>query len=168
MSVYLEIKMKKFLLVLSAVLALSSVSFANDKYPQGPNDDLTPGKLCDKPTEFRYPEHVAYCSRKVDTNTKKAIIITYDDKLGYQIETMPRVQFKIDHLIPLCAGGSNDEDNLWPQHQTVYAITDPMEPAVCGKMAEGKLSQAHAVELVLRGKHNLDEVPEIMKEINSL
>ena len=80
---------------------------------------------------------------------------------------MDRMKFKIDHFIPLCMGGSNDKSNLWPQHESVYKITDPLEPAMCNKMAEGKLLQAEAIDLIKYAKQHLDEVPRILREIES-
>jgi hypothetical protein len=81
---------------------------------------------------------------------------------------MNRGDFKIDHLIPLCAGGANSEENLWPQHKSVYAITDPLEPIVCQKMQDGKLLQADAVKLILQAKMHLEEVPAIIKQVKAL
>jgi hypothetical protein len=68
----------------------------------------------------------------------------------------------------LCAGGANSEDNLWPQHKSIYEITDPVEPLLCQKMLEGKLKQSDAVKLILLAKTNLDQVPAIIKKLNSL
>ena len=81
---------------------------------------------------------------------------------------MPRADFKIDHYIPLCAGGSNDESNLWPQHESVYQITDPLEPLVCEKMAAGKLTQAQAIELVRQAKNDLSKADVIINHVDSL
>ncbi|MBC7537554.1 MAG: hypothetical protein H7281_01940 [Bacteriovorax sp.] len=81
---------------------------------------------------------------------------------------MDRKDFKIDHLIPLCAGGANSTENLWPQHKTVYEITDPLKPVLCQKMQAGKLLQVDAVKLIIQAKMNLDQVSTIMKKLNSL
>jgi hypothetical protein len=35
-------------------------------------------------------------------------------------------------------------------------------------MAEGRLKQAHAIELIHRAKNNLDQVPAVMAELNAL
>jgi len=81
---------------------------------------------------------------------------------------MNRMDFKIDHFIPLCAGGSNDPVNLWPQHKSVYQQTDPVEPLLCQRMLEGKLSQTDAVKLIMRAKLDLNQVPVVMKILNGL
>lgn len=158
----------KFLILVNSLLLSTSLFAFGTSYPTGPDLKLTPGKLCDKPTAYRYPEHVAYCDRDVTYETKEALIKTYDTQLGFNIESMNRADFKIDHLIPLCAGGSNDTVNLWPQYKNVYEVTDPVEPLICDKMAAGRLSQADAVKFVLRAKMDLTQVPAVLKQLNSL
>ena len=154
---------------LSFSLGMPSGAVAGDAaYPRGPELETTPGSLCQRGTTFRYPEHVRYCDRDVDSKLKNEIIQDYDRRLGYSIRSMPRGQFKIDHFIPLCAGGSNDRDNLWPQHKTVYNVTDPLEPLVCQKMASGRLKQADAVRMVREAKTDLSKISTIMKHLNSL
>jgi len=156
-------------LLTSALILSSSLAFADDsRFPTQPDAQLTPGAVCTHPDSYRYPEHIAYCSRAVDSQTKKDIIAQYDRERGFQIESMNRGDFKIDHYIPLCAGGANDRDNLWPQHKSVYAITDPLEPAICNQMAAGKLTQARAIEIIKQGKAHLDQVPDLLKQVNSL
>ncbi len=151
------------------IIILTNYTFAfGPLFPDGPNLVVTPGKLCDKPSSYRYPEHIAYCIRDVSYETKEFLIKRYDTQLGFKIESMNRIDFKIDHFIPLCVGGSNDIANLWPQHKSIYEITDPVEPLVCQKMAEGKLKQADAVNLIIKAKTNLGSVPEVMTYLNRL
>ena len=159
-----------FKALLFVVLSLStSISLADrqQRFPTGPNLEITPGDVCHHADEYRYPEQIAYCVRNVDSQLKKEIIREYDQDFGYSIQQMDRMKFKIDHFIPLCMGGSNDKSNLWPQHESVYKITDPLEPAMCNKMAEGKLLQAEAIDLIKYAKQHLDEVPRILREIES-
>ncbi len=158
----------KFLVFINALLISTSLFAFGQNFPTGPNLQITPGKLCDRPSGYRYAEHIAYCERDVTYETKESLIRDYDQRLGYHIQLMSRGEFKIDHLIPLCAGGSNDVVNLWPQHKSVYEITDPVEPLVCQRMLEGKLKQADAVRLILQAKTNLAQVPAVMKILNSL
>lgn len=140
----------------------------NREFPIGPDHSTTPGEVCKNPDSYRYPEKIPYCSRKVDTSTKWKVIERYNTELGYHIDPKERSSYKIDHLIPLCMGGSNTESNLWPQHKSVYAITDPLEGPACEKMAAGKLLQKRAIELIREAKDNLDRAPAILKEIQSL
>lgn len=156
-------------LLTSALILSSSLAFADDsRFPTQPDAQLTPGETCTHPDSYRYPEHIPYCSRNVDTQTKKDIIAQYDRERGFHVGSMDRGDFKIDHYIPLCAGGSNERDNLWPQHKSVYAITDPLEPAICNQMAAGKLKQERAIEIIRQAKTHLDQVPDLIKQVNSL
>lgn len=137
-------------------------------YPKGPDPELTPGSLCTHPDELRYPEKIKYCRRDVGSSTKRHVISVYDKTRSFHIGEMKRVDFKIDHYIPLCMGGSNREDNLWPQHRTVFEITDQMEFVSCEKLKAGLISQKEAIGLIRRGKQNLSDVPEIMDYLEAL
>lgn len=162
------IKKTGVLFVFIWVQIFATLLFASEPYPQYPNPQLTPGEVCQTPNERRYPERIAYCRRNVDKETKVQIIKNYDEQLGYNIQKMPRNKFKIDHYIPLCMGGSNNSDNLWPQHETIYVQTDTLEFEACEKMSHGRLQQARAIELIKRAKNYLHEVPSILQHIRSL
>lgn len=153
--------------VLLFVFFTSSVVFALPSFPIAPDPQLTPGSLCRSSTKVRYPERIKYCKRDVSGGRKRGIFVKYD-QMGYRTGSMDRQLFKIDHYIPLCAGGSNEESNLWPQHFSVYRITDQLEEQVCLRMAEGKLSQKNAVELIKKAKNNLSLAPEIEAYVRSL
>lgn len=156
-------------LVSLTFVVLSTFAFSQEeKFPKGPDSILTPGVLCNRPDSQRYKEQINYCERSVDSQTKKEIIATYDRERNFQIRQMQRSQFKIDHYIPLCMGGANERDNLWPQHQSIYDVTDPLEPVLCEKMAEGKLLQRDAVLLIKRAKNNLAEAQDILERARAL
>lgn len=160
--------MKIYFALLGFLASATGFCFEVSGFPTSPDQSLTPGSLCDRPNQKRYPEGIPYCSRDVKSELKKEIMREYDAKLGYRVTQMERAAFKIDHYIPLCMGGSNNQDNLWPQHVTVYNITDPLEPVFCGKMAAGRLRQADAIELLRRAKNNLADVPAILKQVEGL
>ncbi len=159
--------MFKSAVLFAVVMVCSTMSFAKDDFPKGPDASVTPGALCDSPDSYRYPEHIKYCSRDVSSGTKREIFVRYD-QMGYRTRSMNRQDFKIDHYIPLYAGGSNDERNLWPQHKSIYVITDDLEALVCEKMAEGRLKQKDAVNLIIQAKNHLDEVPDIEAQVRAL
>lgn len=174
---YLGVSLKKSIASLFLALCLTpSLSLASDsfnakqaaRFPQGPNVEITPGSVCDRANSYRYPEKIAYCERNVKSDLKRAIIAQYDRELGYRIQSMDRQAFKIDHYIPLCMGGSNQPDNLWPQHVSVYEITDPLEQILCEKMAHGVLKQAQAIDLIKEAKNDLDRAPEVYDYAQSL
>lgn len=153
-------------LTLVLTVATSSGLVNGMAYPKGPNPQVTPGALCMTADAYRYPERIKYCNRDVATDLKADIIQTYDRQFGYEIYKMSRLKFKIDHYIPLCMGGANERSNLWPQHESVYTITDPLEALICEKMSRGRLKQADAILLIKTAKNNLDRVPAITATVN--
>ena len=157
----------KMILILLATTFLALASYAAD-YPQNPETSITTGKLCEKSQVTRYPEKIPYCERDVSWQTKEILMKEYDQKFNYHIMKLPRSDIKIDHFIPLCAGGSNDISNLWPQHKTVFAISDPLEPVICEKMAVGRLKQKEAISLIIEAKMNLDRTSKILQYVNGL
>lgn len=159
--------MKKSLALFAMMFVVSIGASAMEAFPKGPDQTLTPGDLCHRPDTYRYPERVAYCERNVSSDEKREIFSKYD-QLGFRTRSMNRADFKIDHYIPLCAGGSNDESNLWPQHKTIYVITDDLEALICEKMSAGRLLQKDAVTIIVEAKNNLDRVPSIMARVRAL
>ena len=148
----------------------SHAAFTGDtrggSFPVGPAMDITPGSMCTCPDSYRYPEHIPYCTRNVSSSTKAQVIQTYDRSFGYQIEAMNRQDFKIDHFIPLCMGGSNSSNNLWPQHKTVYEITDSIEQKLCELMAAGRFTQADSMALMRRVKTDLSQAAAVHQRID--
>lgn len=150
-------RLSKF--ITAIFLTLSTATALAAGYPMGPDSRLTVGDLCEHGDSHRYEEKIEYCRRNVTSSKKWEIIDNYEE-LGYEIRRYGRENFKIDHLIPLCAGGSNDESNLWPQHRDVYEQTDKIEEMSCRLMAQGKLAQADAVALILEVKKNLEKAAQ--------
>ena len=129
---------------------------------------MTPGSTCTRPNAQRYAERINYCNRNVSSSLKARVFENYS-RLGFELlDRFDRAEFKIDHYIPLCMGGSNEEDNLWPQHRHVYEVTDPLEQVACEKMAQGKLLQRDAIHLIRQGKADLGAVDKIFRQIQSL
>ena len=60
--------------------------------------------------------------------------------------------YEIDHLIPLCLGGSDDDSNLWPQPRRSMEGTwnaeakDRLERLMCNMVCEGQIDIATAQE----------------------
>lgn len=150
-----------------ALLVLATTASAAD-FPTSPNSRLTPGSLCHASSQLRYPERIRYCSRSVSSAQKREVIARYDRELGYRVGARDRSQFKVDHYIPLCMGGSNHSDNLWPQHMSVYQYTDKLEQVACEKMSDGHLSQREAIEYIKRAKANPVQAPRICDQVARL
>ena len=146
----------------------ATASFSSSYFTAGnmPELTMTPGKLCDRPTEHRYPAEIPYCRRDVTTGTKNAVFRQYG--IDFRDSGTSRADYKIDHLIPLCAGGSNDITNLWPQPKSAYTITDPLEPLLCEQLSEGKIKQEEIVTLIIEAKTHLDRVDSIISYVNRM
>jgi hypothetical protein len=139
---------------------------ASEGYPTAPLLEVTPGDLCKTPQEFRYPEHIAYCGRDVSRRTKDEVIKAYEELLGPFVQRLGRENFKIDHFIPLCMGGSNDPENLWPQYEAIYARTDGIERSLCKRLESGSITHAEAVTIVRDVKIRIDRVDDTLRSLN--
>lgn len=137
------------------------------KYPIQPDPEMTPGKLCERGTK-RYAQQITYCERNVSGGEKNAIIKDYDQELGFKIQTMDRGAFKIDHFIPLSIGGSNDVENLWPQHKSVYAYSDRLELLLFQAMEADKIAQAKAIEVIKECKLDLPKCAGLEDYVSGL
>ncbi len=136
-------------------------------FPDGPDMRRTPGALCESET-YRYPSKIRYCKRNVDSKLKNKIITEYDKEFDFDIQKMPRGDFKIDHFIPLSIGGANAEGNLWPQHKTVYKYSDPLESHVANLIATDKISQDEAIRVIKECKLNLDRCADLQHYLEGL
>lgn len=154
--------------MLFLVTLLSSFSQALLPYPTSPDARLTVGSLCDQAVEYRYPERIKYCGRDVSTHEKDLVIQAYQRTAGYPILQVGRDKFKIDHYVPLCMGGSNNMNNLWPQHQSIYVYTDPLEALGCQKLSLGKIKQAAVIALIFQAKKNPALSQRIYQVMNAL
>lgn len=158
------------LIALAIVLSTSSAfaGIGKEWYPKHPDPRLTPGSYCNgnQPTDRR--GRPSTCERNVDGGDKWDVIREYNQRLGYDINPGNRTQFKIDHLIPLCFGGGNDKENLWPQHQTVYVITDDIEHIGCEKLRGGRISQIKVIELLLSAKRDHSKAEQVLSYLKGL
>jgi len=70
----------------------------------------------------------------------------------YGLPPGPHPDYEIDHLIPLCLGGSDDPSNLWPQprrsiEETWNAeVKDQLERLMCNMVCDGQIDIATAQE----------------------
>ncbi len=156
------------ILILTFISTMASAAPLQGRFPVGPNPQMTPGALCVNSISYRYPERIKYCSRDVLFSLRNQIIAKYDRQLGFDIYKMPRGEFKIDHFIPLSIGGSNDETNLWPQHKSVYAYSDPLEFDVANLISRGQIKQSEAIRVIKECKLNLGRCAELGAYLKSM
>ena len=146
---------------------LTHAEILDPEYPLAPIPQLTPGELCSSPTEYRYQENIPYCERDVAYELKEQVFNEYR-LAGFLIPANERSSYKIDHFIPLCAGGANTFENLWPQHKTIYEITDSLEVLACEKLKLGKINQRNVVALIKKAKMNLNQVRSVRDQLARL
>lgn len=158
-------RLMKIILV-SLLFAVSANSFAGNAYPRFPDLTITPGSLCHTPDTHRYPEQIPYCERALNSFDKELVFMAYR-KIGFSLSG-ERSQYKVDHFIPLCAGGSNEMDNLWPQYYTISKLTDSLEALGCEVLGKGNITQKELVELIIHAKLNTKEVPVVLKQLKKL
>lgn len=137
-------------------LLISNSVFADfimqPEFPMTPDAELTPGSLCDLPNDYRYPEKIPYCNRDALAVGIKEVVFQVYRNHGFILNPQSRIDYKIDHMVPLCAGGSNYENNLWPQHVSIYTLTDPLESLGCEKLRQGKIKQAELIKKITSAK----------------
>lgn len=134
------------------IFAFSSTSFSATASPTGlpvhhPDFKQTPGLLCStKDPDYSgpdYPEKIARCNRNILDSEKLKVANSYGN--------IPRAdwpKYEFDHLLPVCAGGSNNAENLWPQILGEAKKKDVLEVDICLAMKAGTLKQADAVQKI--------------------
>lgn len=130
------------LLILCASTAFSATE--HTQYYYLPNSQLTPGVVETIDKEKVCTEHYTDTARHV---TKKMLRTVYE---RYNVQKdQCKLGCKVDHLIPLAIGGSNDIQNLWPHEYgaewTVYEKTRlevRLRKAVCKENMDIEAAQA--------------------------
>lgn len=121
-------------------------------YPLTPVPHQTPGDICSPSDvhfeEYRYPEQIAYCRRQVSTSLKSYIYKQYKISASYQDN------YTIDHMIPLSIGGSNQIQNLWPEHYKVKALRPHLEYKVYLSLRDAEITQVEAINIIRYAKFN--------------
>lgn len=138
-------------LLLAALISSSMSVFAYD-FPTEPDPKLTTGDLCDPSNPdfggYRYAEKIAYCNRNVDSNMKKKV---YE---AYGVPEKCRKRYTVDHFLPLSMGGSNEFENLWPEHKNVKATRQDLEQEMFNQMRTGQIKQEQALKVIVEAKLN--------------
>ena len=121
--------------------------------PTYPDPVLTPGVFDDNVTQSSVQKTICKANetaevRRVTEKMKREVFARYHldyDKL--------RKAYEVDHFIPLCVGGANDIENLWPQRWS------PKPGA-----REKDIVESHLHKKICEGDLSLDEAQEIIKQ----
>jgi hypothetical protein len=113
----------------------------------GPLPEVTPGLICTvEDPDFDglvYSEKIPHCKRNVSESDKRRVAASYGN--------VPRPEWKnyeFDHLIPLCAGGSNDLRNIWMQPIEEALSKDKLEVQICNGLRSGTMTHETALQKV--------------------
>ena len=112
-----------------------------------PNPQLTPGVLCTaNDPDFKgydYPSKIPRCNRKISNLEKTEVAKNYGN-----IPASQWLNYEFDHFMPLCAGGANSIQNLWPQPIAEAKQKDVIEVQVCTALKAGTLTQDQALQKI--------------------
>ncbi|MBC7457392.1 MAG: hypothetical protein H7235_03880 [Bdellovibrionaceae bacterium] len=112
-----------------------------------PDPKLTKGVLCTPQDPdfkgFDYPSKVARCNRNILDSEKAAVAKAYGN-----IPQADWPKYEFDHYLPLCAGGSNNIQNLWPQPIAEAKQKDVIEVQVCSALKAGTMTQTVALQKI--------------------
>ena len=124
-----------------------------------PDERRTPGKLCTADDasfqEYRYDEQIPYCRRNVTEAEKRRVAAAY----GVAWER--RREYEFDHRVPLCMGGSNDDENIWPQPLDEAHEKDKLEDSLCRLLRGGTIRQKKAVAQMLAWPERASLTPPV-------
>jgi hypothetical protein len=139
----------KILLFIAVLLCVSAQASAQAQYGRHggidlPDDKVTPGVIAT--TERKAIVSVAWGkdARHVTQKMKVAACVAYGVP-----GKCPGKGWEIDHRVPRCAGGADDERNLWPQRAPEFHWKDRLETRVCKEIKQGKISVADAQAIFL-------------------
>lgn len=130
-------------LVISALFLFSAWAAQASSIQPG----LTPGVLCTvQDPDFQsldYAEQIPRCIRNVSQAEKFRIAAAYGG-----IPQSDWSKYEFDHLLPLCAGGSDAIGNVWPEPIAEAHEKDKLENAICREMRAGRMTQAQAIQKI--------------------
>jgi hypothetical protein len=112
-----------------------------------PDPTLTPGAV-------RSADAGEICA--TDTRALRHWSRERDDRImeEYGLPTGPHPTVEIDHLIPLCLGGSDDDKNLWPQPRRLpepqwnAERKDDLEAKLCQMVWNGEIAVTEAQQSI--------------------
>ena len=136
---------------LLAAIVLAGVAAPAFAFDVSPDPDSTEGSVrigghdravaCGHAKEYRGP---------MSADRRDEVLLRYGLPAG------PHPDYEIDHLIPLCLGGSDDFSNLWPQPRRSVEpkwnaeAKDRLERLMCEMVCKGQLDISMAQEAIAK------------------
>lgn len=100
------------------LLAVGTVNAQESPYHHMPDRKLTPGVIASTDVSLICEKDYPARSRKVSSSLRNKIYLMHG-----VVKSECRGDCKIDHLVPLAVGGSNDPQNLWPhEYGASYSV----------------------------------------------
>jgi hypothetical protein len=136
----------KLLAIILLAGALAAPAFA---FEIRPNPNLTGGSVRIDGHDVQATCGHSKAHRGSMTHARRDEILT---RYGLPPGTHP--DYEIDHLIPLCLGGSDDPSNLWPEPRRTIEpkwnaeAKDRLERFICDMVCSGQLDIATAQEAI--------------------
>ena len=123
---------RRFLLTVAllAALAISASGQQTGTPPILPDAKLTPGDTLEVSLNDIRQSGYSSRVRNVPISVKREVYAAYG------IERWGKGEYEIDHLVPLCIGGSNSKKNLWPES----CLTAPWNAKVKNRLERRLLS----------------------------
>jgi hypothetical protein len=118
--------------VLIGLLAIGfTISATAQDFPLRPDDSLTPGVVAstDADDVCGIVDGLTYSKRHRHTSPE----LKREVYAAYHVDHAGR-EFEMDHRVPLCLGGADVRENLWPQagwQHPSYHDKDVLEETVC-------------------------------------
>jgi hypothetical protein len=134
---------------LAAALLLLALAFpaVAQTAREVPDPILTPGLIetSDQSEVCGVVDGLTYSKRhRATTSGMKAEVFR---RYGMSVPHANRGEWEIDHLVPLCAGGQDALENLWPQYregQWGFPVKDKLEAEACREVCHGHVPLATA------------------------
>ncbi len=124
----------------------------NGSVPIKPNPTYTQGDFCDRrDTDYegiRYKDKVAVCYRNVTWEIKDQVYAQYN------VPRKCRKYYTVDHYVPLFMGGSNQVQNLWPEHKDIKATRQTLEQELYNRLNAGEIGQDYALRVITHAKQH--------------
>jgi hypothetical protein len=143
----------KIALAMLMSIALASVSIASKAFAMDvrPDSDSTEGSV-----RVDGRDRAAACGHAKEHRGPMSADRRDEVLLRYGLSPGVHPDYEIDHLIPLCLGGSDDFPNLWPQPRRSIEpkwnaeAKDRLEHLLCEMVCAGQLDITTAQEAIAK------------------